>query len=214
MFKHLLSGLVMAAIPIAAQAAPTINFTPGFSGIVGAGSLVQDFGTAANASDGVNASTYTTSQGDGARPAFGSIGDFEVVGSGGTFDYLFAAPVSFFDLVVGSLDSYNTLKIFSTSGTTTLNGCEIVGCGVGVANGDQSSPLSNGIVRYSGSGITGFEATSAGTAFEFDAIRTGAPEPATWALLLLGFGAVGAALRARGKSQDSGSRGLALTPAL
>jgi hypothetical protein len=44
------------------------------------------------------------------------------------------------------------------------------------------------------------------------AVVTAAPEPASWGMMTLGFGAIGAFLRGRRKPQ-TGSRSLALTPA-
>ncbi len=39
--------------------------------------------------------------------------------------------------------------------------------------------------------------SSGQNSFEFDNIAAGVPEPATWALMILGFGAVGATIRSQ-----------------
>ena len=101
-----------------------------------------------------------------------------------------------------------------TSGTTALFDMGVPG--LSQASGSTStSQLVNGLVNFGGSGFSfdmaqsNFTVTALGAAslatdtayFRYvtvDALAAGGvPEPATWALLILGFGATGAAMRRR-----------------
>ena len=98
----------------------------------------------------------------------------------------------------GSIDDYNSVDILGAGGSTLLT---VGGMMISPANGDQSAPATNERVYFTagaGEVITGLRFTSTGVAFEIDDVAGDAvPEPATWALMLAGFGMVGAAMRRR-----------------
>lgn len=102
----------------------------------------------------------------------------------------------------GSIDDYNKLEVLGAGGSVlrTLFG-NTPGVGVPPIVGDQGNQANNRrifITAESGEVITGLRFTSTGVAFEFDDIATaGVPEPATWAMMLAGFGLVGFAARRR-----------------
>jgi hypothetical protein len=70
-----------------------------------------------------------------------------------------------------------------------------------LANGDQVIPGTNGLFTVTGAygeTFTKIELASSANSFEIDnlAVRKDViPEPATWAMLIAGFGLVGAAMR-------------------
>lgn len=201
-----LAGLIAATAP--AQAAPTITFFAG-SGATAPGTTVfQDFeGFAADSAIGTNAYAFSTHNGSGARPAYGSTGNFGAVLAGGSWTIDFAAA-SVFAFVLGSLDTYNSLTLFFQDGTSLLyQGGQIVN-DMGFPSGDQISGETNGVVRFStgaGPAIVGARFASGGISFEFDnlASTVAVPEPATWGMMLLGFGALGTMLRRR--RRDTGA---------
>ena len=203
------SVLAIAAIALSstvASAAVTLSFTPGtnpYSGPV----PTYDFETMAPFTGGL----VTTGSLDGIRAQpFGSTGNYATVGpsdgSPGTLDLSSFATISAVSFIWGSVDTYNTLKILNRSGVmfASYTGADVSA----LANGDQSNPFTNPLVTFSFSGldaanIGAFEFSSDGNAFEFDnvAVVSGAvPEPATWAMMLFGFGVVGSALRRRNRS--------------
>ncbi len=99
----------------------------------------------------------------------------------------------------GSVDDYNSLDVLDTGGNVLLT---ITGNHLPQQGGDQFIPSTNRRVFISwdgtGSAIGGLTFRSTGVAFEFDDIAASAvPEPATWALLISGFGMVGMAARRR-----------------
>jgi hypothetical protein len=99
----------------------------------------------------------------------------------------------------GSVDTYNTLEFVDQFGNAlaTFTGNQIFN----PANGNQTSPNTNPIVTFlfSGTDVTnlaGMRLSSTQNAFEIDNINV-VPEPGTWAMMLLGFGAIGIAMRRR-----------------
>lgn len=140
----------------------------------------------------------------------GSGGGYAAVGpateSGGNDQFLDLtgfAGIGEISLLWGSVDTYNYLDVMSGSSVLyTFSGSDVAN----PANGDQSSPGQNRIVTLAFTGSDKFDTTalrfrSGDAAFEFDNLRVSAvPEPAGWALLLLGFGLVGMGIRSRRRS--------------
>jgi hypothetical protein len=150
-----------------------------------------------------------------------SAGNYASVRLGGRFvinfsDY-FIKPVQVFSFALGSVDGRNaqgqapnpqgTNGPFKTSGnkvtlylvdgtTAVFTGSELTN---GAADGNQSSGSTNGRVTFDtrgmGGGILGAKFESTVNAFEFDDFAGAVPEPATWGMMILGFGLAGFGLR-------------------
>lgn len=121
-----------------------------------------------------------------------------------TVDLTATAPARVFSFVLGTLDAYNSVTLtFLNSASQTFTGGQIL---VGDENASTavSLPPASGRVTYD-FGTTDFltSITFASTrrAFEIDSLASAAPEPAAWALMILGFGIVGSALRRRRRTQ-------------
>jgi len=118
-----------------------------------------------------------------------------------------AGSISSLSFIWGSIDSYNSLTFTDAAGNPlgagyTFTGSDIALLIPALANGDQSDPNTNPLVTFNFADPTvvgGMQLTSNGTnAFEIDNIAINpVPEPATWAMMLFGFGAVGVAMRRR-----------------
>lgn len=130
-----------------------------------------------------------------------SAGTFLVVGanraSAGSYSIDFTGQV--FSFLIGSLDPFNSVTLnFTGRPAITLTGRQIV-------TGDTTTPtattgLTTGRVTYDLGGVgvfTGATFSSTRGAFEFDQLVTAVPEPATWLMMILGFGLVGGQLRRR-----------------
>ena len=200
----ILGAAALAVVSVSASAAPTVSFAGG-SGTTAPGTTVFDnFDSyAANSllPGGTNAYALDASSSNGARPAYGSTGNFGSVLGGGSWTTNFAAT-SLFSFVLGSLDTYNSLTLhFADNTSLTYAGGQIIN-DLSFPSGNQISGFTNGVVTYNthgGPAIVGATFTSGQNSFEFDNLaRGGVPEPATWALMILGFGAIGGALRRRG----------------
>jgi hypothetical protein len=201
MTRGIVAVLALSAVAVPASAAPVITFNGGQGGTAAGTTVFQDFDSlSSGTSIGTNAFAYDSSRSTASRPGFGSTGNFGAVLGGGSYSASFAAS-SLFSFVIGSLDTYNSLKLTFDDGSSSLyTGGAIIG-GLPFSSGSTGSSTSNGLVTFntgSGPRIVGATFTSTGNSFEFDNLASnGVPEPATWALMILGFGAVGGALRRR-----------------
>ncbi len=155
-----------------------------------------------------------------AAPA-GDTTKFEAIGTGGeaVFDftgYLAGHTVNTVSVYLGSIDPYNT--IFVLNRQDAVIGA-ITGNDLPAATGDQGASITNRrlYITNLGPDFGGLAFASSGVAFEYDTIGATAanwspstpstpgqlpppstvPEPAAWALMLAGFGLMGAALRRR-----------------
>lgn len=202
---QLLAGLLAMSASVPAAAATIVTFNSG-SGVLPAGfTVLQDYeglsGGTPGASIGANAFVFNSSVTNQAvRPAFGSAGNYAAVQANGSYSVSFG-PTTRFGFIVGSLDTYNRLTLnFEGGGTQTFAGGQIINA-VSFPSGDASSPLANGFVYFdvtSGPRLIGATFESGGNSFEFDNLATApVPEPATWAIMVGGFVAAGAALRRR-----------------
>jgi hypothetical protein len=103
------------------------------------------------------------------------------------------ANISFF---MGSPDQFNGISFYGAGNALlgSFDGSQFTGP---PANGDQS--LGERITfNFNGAAVQTVKFTSTSNSFEFD--RVGAvpvPEPATWAMMLVGFGGLGAMIRRR-----------------
>ena len=110
--------------------------------------------------------------------------------------------VDTFSFYWGSIDTYNSLRIYDTANNLLL---QVLGSQLPPADGNPASGSSNVRVNFAVTGLDRtnlgrLEFTSNGKAFELDdvAFATSAvPEPATWAMMITGFGLAGAAIRRR-----------------
>ncbi len=114
----------------------------------------------------------------------------------GYVDVTFIKALSTFSFDWGSRDDYNTLKVYTLSGgAVPLSIVPVPG------GGGQSEAETNGrftLTATPGDGITRIRFETTTNSFEIDNISGSAvPEPATWAMMITGFGLAGAAIRRR-----------------
>ncbi len=131
-------------------------------------------------------------------PPPGDVTDYFTVKAGGKATLTSLTGLRAFSFYLGSPDTYNAVKFFDTlGGSFTLNGAQIWGASGG-ADGNQTWGRRVSY-DFEGSRVNKIEFTSSGNSFEFDSLAgsVGVPEPATWAMMILGFGAVGAVIRRR-----------------
>jgi len=155
------------------------------------------------------ASTFSGGTVDNAPPAAGGI--LQLVGGGGTGPdtITFSSPVLNPVMAIWSLGQNNdpTQFVFTTSNISLESGGpsnEYNGQSITLLGNTVDGVEGNGVIQFNGlvSSITwnnpspefwyGITVGTAGVA--------GAPEPAAWAMMLLGFGGLGAAMRQRRKA--------------
>jgi hypothetical protein len=120
-----------------------------------------------------------------------------VLGNGGQATLTADTAIYNFQFYMGSPDDYNRVVFTFADGATplTLQGKQIWG-GAPDGNGDQSQGFT--VSYHFNDAVNSVTFTSGDqNAFEFDKLAGGVPEPASWALMILGFGGAGAALRGR-----------------
>lgn len=202
MFKLVLASAAAMALPAAAHAAVTITaVTPGTNPYSGP-TPTFDFETPAPVSGGlVTTGSVSTIR---AQP-FGSTGNYWTVGpadgSPGIMDLSSIGDISNISFLWGSVDAYNFIDFLDGDDNViaTFSGSDIFN----PANGDQTNPNLNPVVRFTVTGehitsLTSLRLRSTQNAFETDNFAINAvPEPATWAMMLLGFGAIGFGMRRR-----------------
>jgi hypothetical protein len=161
-----------------AACASGYNFT--FAG----GSPAPGTGIYTGSSNGVTAAP----PGDGTAYA-------SVLGPDGTATLTFSAGVKNISFFMGSPDQYNAITFYDAGNNPlgTFNGTEFTGP---PANGDQG--LGERITfNFNGAAVTKATFGSSQNSFEFDRVGAAVPEPTSWALMILGFGGIGAAIRSR-----------------
>jgi hypothetical protein len=102
-------------------------------------------------------------------------------------------------IYIGSLDSSNKISFLTTGGTVSYTGSKLQALTTAKDNGDATSPLTNGWFTFTftkpvesvtfTSGIPSIEVADIAAAV--------VPEPASWAMMVLGLGLVGFAMRRR-----------------
>jgi hypothetical protein len=211
--KTLLLAAAAALVAGSANAGASITFGSYQTALNAGENLVTDFDGGATAAGGFalngDGSFLTGSSGNGAAPAFSATtADPTQYLSleGGQSETLSTPDIKEISFYIGSLDSYNSLT-FSLlgGGTESYSGSQIAALAVptGVADGNQQSGNSNGRYTFTfDTAITGVTLASNQNAFEISNIgAAGVPEPSTWAVMLMGFGAVGATLRGARRKQ-------------
>lgn len=203
MNKLVFSAAVVALAGSCASAASagTFIFNEGTFGTPNGFSLYDDFNYGSVAADTkVTGHGYDFLVGDvPSRSASipGNTTPYLSIDGGGEADILFTDPVRSFSFDYSTVDTYNTLTITYADNTTqSFSGTQIL---AGFPTGVTSGSL---IVNGNGKLIAGLSLYTTAAAFEVDNLSTsanvaGVPEAATWAMMVIGFGAIGAAGRRR-----------------
>ena len=197
----ILAGVAAVSFASAAQASVTLVATPGTDPYTGP-VPTYDFETPAPVTGG---EVRTGDDPGVAAQPLGSTGNYWTVGptdgTPGTLDLSSFGDIFNLSFIWGSVDTYNTLEVLDGVGgvIATFTGLDANN----PANGDQSDPATNPLVTLFFDGgdeslVAGLRLSSSQNAFETDNYAVNAvPEPGTWAMMLLGFGAVGATMRFR-----------------
>lgn len=197
--KLLAAGAALVAATPATAA--TIVAAPGASSYNGPTPVTYDFDSALAPVTG-GLVTNGSLSGVRAQP-FGSSGNYWTVGptdgSPGYMDLSSFGLIGSISFLWGSVDTFNKIELLNAANVAiaTFTGSQVSA----LANGNQSLPSTNPVVTIfltgaEQSALTRLKLTSTTNAFEVDNFRINAvPEPGTWAMMLLGFGAIGFAMR-------------------
>jgi PEP-CTERM motif-containing protein len=196
------ASALLAAAP--ASAAIHFVFVPGAPSPSAGYSVIDDFnvglpGNVTGFSSLVQIKT-PPSDGNGATPANSvPAGTPYLSVLGGGVASIDLGGASSFEFDWGSIDTYNSLVIHASGGedlTVTPGGNFS-----NDANGNQVLPGTNGLFIVTGDAgekFTGITLSSSSNSFEIDNVAVaGVPEPASWSLMILGFGMAGGLMRAK-----------------
>lgn len=163
--------------------------------------LISNFDTTAGLTLN-NASIRSDSVSGVSAAPFGDATSYLSVLGGGSATLDLGGAFKSLSFYWGSIDKYNTVEFYN--GTSLLGSFTGDDVPAAPANGTQVGGSDNRRVQFDfgGASATSVRFLSTQNAFELDTISgTGAvPEPATWALMMTGFGLVGASLRRRNRA--------------
>ena len=165
-------------------------------------SFITDFSTSAGLTGG---SLLTGSISNiSAAPAFSATPTFDTAQylsvPGGATAVVTFAPTREVSIYLGSLDAYNTLS-FGGLGATSYTGSQL-GAISGAASGNQTAANTNGRFVFTfAQPVDSAIFASGQNAFEVADVAGVVPEPASWALMIIGFAGMGAALRGGRQTQ-------------
>jgi hypothetical protein len=194
------AAVASLAAAASAQAAVTVTYTSDDAGLPAGQQMVWDFdgttGAGYNVAFSGGAGVRNTSNSTAARPP-GSTGFYAAVLAGSKIT-LTTPEISALSIFMGSPDDYNSIRFNYSDGTfESLTGIQLA---AGAFNGNQT--IGRRMTYSFDKSVTSVEFTSGQNSFEFDNIATLAsavPEPATWAMMIAGFGMAGTAIRRRQK---------------
>ena len=211
--KLVLAGAILGAYTMVASTAASaaVAFTspsPFDPGITAPEVMVWDFDTIANSNFSYTGPTFTSNVFNIAAEPAGLVspntygaGEPGPQGGPATFSINSGLELTSLSFYLGSLDNFNTISFYD--GGTLVQA--YTGTNLTIpnpANGNQGSGLTNR--RYfftfgAADHVNTVVFSSTSPAFEFDNIAaawtSAVPEPATWTMLILGFGFVGFMLR-------------------
>ena len=195
-----LAVLAASAVAGSANAAVTVTHTSDNLNLPGSQVMALNF-------DGLPRSGYSfTTSGpvhiyngaDGlmsgiSAPPPGDLTNYVAVLGGGSLT-LTTPAIKLLSVFMGSPDLYNSIRFnYSDNTFDELDGNEM---SAGAFNGDQSIGRRM-TYTFGGKTVTSVVFASSQNSFEFDNIATvsAVPEPATWAMMIMGFGLAGSAVR-------------------
>jgi hypothetical protein len=193
------ASAVFVSLALAASASASVSFVGDGTALPPGETTISNFATLAGVSG--SAGLFTGSQSDvSAAPAF-SASTFDTASylsvQGGELATLFFSPSREISIYVGSLDSYNTIAF---GGAASYTGGQLAMLTGATDDGNQTSASSNGRFIFDFSApVTSVAFSSTTNAFEIASVAGTVTEPASWALMLVGVGGMGAALRGRRK---------------
>ena len=194
------AALAAFAVAGSANAAVNVSYTSDDLNLPAGQTMVWNF-------DGVEADGYSVSttgtvsyysgadglQSGVAAPPPGDNSIYASVLGGGSLT-LTTPAIKLLSVYMGSPDAYNSILFnFSDNTSELLNGAQLAG---GAFGGDQSIGRRM-TYTFGGKTVTSVDFMSSQNSFEFDNIATvsAVPEPATWAMMIMGFGLAGSAVR-------------------
>lgn len=192
------------ALTASAQAAVIVSATPNDTPLPSSQVMVYDFdGLAAigyNLSYAGSTGIYNGADGlivNLAAPPPGTTSNYLAIHQGGSATLTSTKALRQLSVYIGSPDAFNSIRFIGENGfDVTLTGAALA---AGAFNGNQSIGRRM-TYDFGANRVNQVIFSSSGYSFELDNIAVSAvPEPASWALMITGFGLLGGALRRQRK---------------
>ena len=190
----ILAAALVAAAPLSAMTIVASTNGPD-QGAPAGQHVVDNFDTAAGLS-GQYSLVSGSNGGQYAAPLDDATQYLTVLG-GQTASLAIAPPTKAISFYWGSIDAYNTVSFYSGSTlVASYTGDQVPAA---PADGNQGNPGNNRRVTFDfqGQSVDRVQFASSQNSFELDTVTAAVPEPASWALLVVGFGLVGVSARRR-----------------
>jgi hypothetical protein len=193
----------LAFLALAASANASVSFIPYGTALPTGEHTITDFATLAGVTG--SAGLFTGSEGGvSAAPAFSATAadtaPYLSVQGAKTATLSLGGAYTVVSVYVGSLDNYNMIA-FGGPGATSYTGGQLAALTGAVDGGGQVARKSNGRFIFDfAAPVTSITFSSGSNALEVASVAGGVadePEPAAWALMLIGVGGLGAILRSR-----------------
>ena len=205
-------GLLALALSFPALSSASVIMTAGGTAVANEGTMSSQAGvTTVNFDNGALPSNFSTPNAGSAMVVNGTVNGTYVEPQNDTSDYLTtgtssvtinlaAAPVNYFGLDWGTVDTYNTIALTEVNGTVDT----FTGTQAAATAGIPSNGTTDAYINLFGSAGTAWKSvtlSSSNYAFEADNVAYGnvaaAPEPATWSMLAGGLVVAGMLARRR-----------------
>lgn len=190
----ILAAALVAAAPLSAMTIVASSNGPD-AGAPAGQHVIDNFDTAAGLS-GNYALVTGSSSGQYAAP-FEDETQYLTVFGGQSASLAISPAAKGLSFYWGSIDAYNTVSFYS--GATLVASFTGDQVPAAPADGSQGNPVNNRRVTFDfqGASVDRVQFASSQNSFELDTVTAAVPEPASWALLVVGFGLVGVSARRR-----------------
>jgi hypothetical protein len=195
----LAASAALASLALAASASASVSFVPFGAALPPGETTIYSFATLPASATGNAVLDVGSQSGVSAAPDFSGGPDAVSYLSvqANESETLALNPSHEISVYVGSLDSYNTIT-FGGPGGGIYTGGDLATMTGAHDDGNQTAAASNGRFIFDfAAPVTSVTFSSTSNAFEIASVAGAVPEPAAWALMLIGFAGVGAMSRRR-----------------
>jgi len=167
-----------------------VNFSAPSSGTFGSGTFTENGISFSPTLPGLGGIIVSgSSPNNYANPA-GYAGNYMAILGGRSETLKFSGQKDIFGLYWGSIDTYNSVEfLLDGAQVVSIKGSDLAA--PIAASGNQLGANSNAYITFSNLLFDEVILSSSGNSFEFSNVAAAAPEPATWAMMILGFMSVG-----------------------
>lgn len=187
-----------AAVNVSGASGVSVKFAQNVTALGDHSNIFQSFDDLpVNSVLGTDTVVYNSDVADrGKKPIGTGNGNYASVLKGGSYTISLPSFSPVLSFLAGTIDAYNsvTLSFVDTANNNQVSQATYSGSEFGGIGQDGRVTFDTGSSSFL---ISAVNFASTDYSFELDSIASAAPEPGTWAMMILGFGLAGAGLRSR-----------------